>query len=119
MGLISWQMSGIAPLLIALTLAGAPMPATIALPVLHEAHAASSGLPPVSDLPTAIVAGRDGALWFTETGGNRIGRITTDGAVREFAIPTPRSGPEGIAVGPDGAIWFTEAYADALGRLDP
>lgn len=114
-----WQTSGLALLLVAFTLAGTPALAPDAPPSPRAAHAASTGLPPMSDLPTAIVAGRDGALWFTETGGDRIGRITTDGAVREFAIPTPRSGSAGIAVGPDGAIWFTEAYGAALGRLDP
>ena len=108
---------GLALLLVASILAGTPAPGT--LPSPRRAHAAGSGLPPVADLPTAIVAGRDGALWFTEAGAGRIGRITVAGAVREFAIPTPRSGPAGIAAGPDGAIWFTEAYGDALGRLDP
>ena len=27
---------------------------------------------------------RDGALWFSEAAGNRIGRITTDGKVTDF-----------------------------------
>ncbi len=43
-----------------------------------------------NSLPQGIVAGPDGALWFTETAKDRIGRITTAGTVTEF--PTPTSG---------------------------
>jgi virginiamycin B lyase len=54
----------------------------------------------------SIVAGSDGALWFT--GANKIGRITTAGVVTEFSIPVPA--PffvyTNIAAGPDGALWF-------------
>jgi virginiamycin B lyase len=38
--------------------------------------------------PAAMVAGPDGALWFTEIHGNQIGRITTSGQITEYAIPT-------------------------------
>src|SRR6478752_10127288 len=47
--------------------------------------------------PTVIVAGPDDALWFTEYRAHRIGRIALDGAVTEFALPTPECGPFGIA----------------------
>jgi streptogramin lyase len=53
--------------------------------------------------PSMIVAGPDGNLWFTETGG--IGRITTSGSVTEF--PLASGTPAGITGGPDGNIWFT------------
>jgi virginiamycin B lyase len=49
--------------------------------------------------------------------GNRIGRITVDGVVTNFVVPTSNSRPDGIAVGPDGALWFTERLADKIGRL--
>ena len=35
-------------------------------------------------LPTGIAAGPDGAVWFTERNGNRIGRISATGAITEF-----------------------------------
>jgi virginiamycin B lyase len=85
---------------------------------LHDVHAAPSTAA-IPDQPLEIVAGHDGALWFTELNGNRIGRIAVGGEMREYPVPTPRSGPLGIAFGPDNAIWFTESYADQLGRLDP
>jgi virginiamycin B lyase len=55
-----------------------------------------------------IIAGPDGALWFTETFHNKIGRITTSGDLSEFLLPTPDSYPAAITTGPDGAMWFTE-----------
>jgi virginiamycin B lyase len=55
-----------------------------------------------------ITAGPDGALWFTETYVNKIGRITTTGELSEFPLPTPNSYPSAITTGPDGAVWFTE-----------
>ena len=58
--------------------------------------------------PTGIATGPDGALWFTETDGNRIGRITTAGAITEYPLPAAGSFPWDITVGPDGALWFTE-----------
>jgi virginiamycin B lyase len=68
--------------------------------------------------PTALAVGPDGALWITEAGANRIARVTTDGVVREFQIPSPAAEPRAIAQGSDGAMWFTEYGADRLGRVD-
>jgi len=82
---------------------------------------------PSASQPQSIVAGPDGALWFTEeysqcnsqgcTFIGKIGRITTAGTITEYAIPTPIAEPNGITVGPDGALWFTEGYANKIGRI--
>jgi streptogramin lyase len=69
------------------------------------------------EFPEEIVAGPDGNIWFTEWHANRIGRITTDGLISEFMVPTPDSGPRGITAGPDGNIWFTEYYGSKIGRI--
>jgi len=37
--------------------------------------------------PTSITTGPDGALWFTNTGNDTIGRITTDGIVTSYGGP--------------------------------
>jgi streptogramin lyase len=59
--------------------------------------------------PTGITAGPDGALWFTESWGYRIGRITTDGMVTEFSSGITRyNSLGGITAGSDGNLWFTE-----------
>src|SRR5260370_6681515 len=39
--------------------------------------------------PIDITTGSDGALWFTDGTGLRVGRITTDGVITEFPIPIP------------------------------
>ena len=50
-------------------------------------------------------AGRDGNIWFGVFAGGKIGRITPQGVITEFALPTPDSGPRALAAGPDGNIW--------------
>src|SRR5436309_1017470 len=90
--------------------------------VLLVAPAAASALVTETPIPTSfsrpqsIAAGPDGALWFTEFGGDKIGRITTAGAITEFQL-TAGSQPDGIAAGPDGALWFTEFGTDRIGRI--
>lgn len=42
--------------------------------------------------PYGITAGKDGALWFTQHKANQIGRITVNGEVTPFVVPTPNAG---------------------------
>jgi streptogramin lyase len=74
-------------------------------------------IPTTASGPNGIAAGPDGALWFTESNANKIGRITTSGTITEFGIPTPSSGPFYIAAGPDGALWFSENSGNKIGRI--
>ena len=76
-------------------------------------------IPTAGSQPNGITAGPDGDLWFTETGGNKIGRITTAGSIAEFPVPTSGSFPRGIAAGPDGNLWFTEFASSKIGKLVP
>src|SRR5579871_3379563 len=64
-----------------------------------------------------IVAGPDGAMWFTEFRTCEIGRIATSGAITQYPLSCSRkdAGPRGITVGPDGALWFTAR--DTIGRI--
>src|ERR1019366_9631434 len=52
-------------------------------------------IPTTSTGPSAITAGPDGAMWFTQVNGsvNRIGRISTAGVITEFSIPTALAHP--------------------------
>jgi virginiamycin B lyase len=75
--------------------------------------------------PLEMAPGPDGAVWFTEAQGNRIGRANpaaaaegTSAGITEYRLPTPNVRPEQITLGPDGALWFTERSA-GIGRLDP
>jgi streptogramin lyase len=62
----------------------------------------------VPRIAVAIAAGPDGNLWFTEGFGGSVGRMTTDGVVTEFAIPTAGVTASAITAGPGGNLWFTE-----------
>src|SRR5579883_403985 len=74
---------------------------------------------PTRGSPEAITAGPDGNLWFTEKVGNRIGRITPQGQISEFPLPTSNSFPAEIVSGPDGNLWFTESSSNQIGRITP
>jgi virginiamycin B lyase len=90
-----------------------PLPTTQANPM---------GVPDMGSSPLAITAGPDDALWFTEAGADQIGRITAEGIITEYPLPSRsrmHANPEGITAGPDGAVWFTEALANQLGRIGP
>jgi streptogramin lyase len=58
--------------------------------------------------PSGMASGPDGNIWFTDPGGNSIGRMSPMGAVRQFALPKRNAQPVGITAGPDGRMWFTE-----------
>ena len=70
--------------------------------------------------PVGITAGPDGNVWFTEYRHERnaIGRITPDGVITEFRIPTEVAHPLGITTGPDGNLWFTESsFTDGKSQI--
>ncbi len=69
----------------------------------------------ISD-PAEIATGSDGALWFTNSGNNSIGRITTTGTVTNYT-GTGISTPNGVTPGPDGALWFTNIGNNSIGRI--
>lgn len=85
--------------------------------------------PPKNSLPKGITVGPDGNIWYANAAtlvpprssnpGSTIGRVTLNGEVTEFKIPTTGGGPEGITSGPDGNIWFTEFNAGKIGRFVP
>lgn len=68
--------------------------------------------------PVGIVAGSDGALWYTNAGATEsIGRITNTGKITHYTDPR-LTRPFGIAAGPDGALWFTSGSdPGSIGRI--
>ena len=75
---------------------------------------------PSAGLSEWIASGPDGTVWFTEGDGNRIGKITPNGVITEFATAVG-SLPEGITIGPDGNLWFTEYSRNKIGtgKINP
>jgi len=72
--------------------------------------------------PEGIAVSPNGSVWFAETSADRIGHLTSDGTLREYAIPHApgtRLAPWRIAVGSDGNVWFTLNLGDAIGRITP
>ncbi len=77
-------------------------------------------LPHPASGPTTIALAPDGTLWFTESDGNRIGRMNPDGTgLVEFDVPTEESAPRIIALGADGNLWFSEHLASRIARITP
>ncbi len=70
--------------------------------------------------PTAITAGPDGNLWFTESAANAIGMFNpVTHAISEFPLPTSHAGIADITAGSDGNLWFTEQTANQIGKINP
>jgi virginiamycin B lyase len=76
-------------------------------------------LPNPDSWPSFLTVGPDNNLWFTESTGGRIGKITVDGQITEFDLPDPNSWPNGITLGPDGNLWFTERDGNRIGVITP
>jgi virginiamycin B lyase len=74
-------------------------------------------IPTSSNRPQFIARGSDGNMWFTESPGGKVARITPAGVVTEFNIPTANSVPEQIIGASDGNLWFTEALTNKIARL--
>src|SRR5262250_1838016 len=75
-------------------------------------------LPNPNSGPTTVSIANDGTLWFTESSGNRIGRMAQDGSgLVEFDLPHPGSAPRIITIGSDGNFWFSEHLGNRMGRI--
>jgi streptogramin lyase len=72
----------------------------------------------LSGIPGPLIAGPDGNLWFSEGSAQKIGRITAQGIITEFPVPSlVFPGALDLTAGPDGNVWFTDS--DVVGRITP
>jgi virginiamycin B lyase len=74
---------------------------------------------PIS-LPSQVISDKNGNVYFVEHGGNKVSKISSNGILTEFDIPTgPLATVVYIAVSPDASkIWFTEWESNRIGYLD-
>ena len=74
---------------------------------------------PVS-LPSQVISDKGANVYFLEHGGNKISKISKDGIVTEYEIPTgPLATVVYLAGSPDASkIWFTELASNKIGYLD-
>lgn len=85
----------------------------------HDVRLRCSDCPePINTHPHGLGVGADGrTLWFTGKATGTIGRITPDGEVRHWQLPTVGSVPIYIRLGPDGNMWVTELVGNAVARV--
>ena len=70
--------------------------------------------------PHGLGVAADGkTVWFTGKGTGTVGKITPDGRVRHYALPTVGSVPIYIRSGPDGNMWVTELVGNKIARVTP
>lgn len=50
----------------------------------------------------------DGSFWFTESTGNKIGRVFPSGRISELPLPGGFTSPTDMTLGGDGNIWFDD-----------
>jgi streptogramin lyase len=85
----------------------------------HIVSGSSSSFTPLTaNAPTAMTAGSDGAIWFTES--QWIGRMTTSGSLTNYNLTALVGGSPNtnfITAGPDGALWFADGGNNAIGRI--
>ena len=73
---------------------------------------------PTINRPQAITAALDGNLWFTSHDNDRIGKITTTGAIAVFPWSTPAwTAPTGITAGGDGKPLVHVPSNNRIGRI--
>jgi YD repeat-containing protein len=84
----------------------APQTAYATAVVAEPNFAVSEYALPAGSKPYGITSGPDGNLWFTDSGTDKVGKITSAGAATEYA--TDPDEPRAIAAGPDGNLWFVE-----------
>jgi streptogramin lyase len=85
--------------------------------ILTEIRTIESFRIPTADVvPTSIIAGPDGNLWFAEYKTKNIGRVSPTGQIKEFPTPT---GVNDLTVGADKNIWYASADGGSIGRFNP
>jgi virginiamycin B lyase len=98
-----------------------PTPPAIIIPTARaDSRFRELEIPKPGGTPYAIIAGRDGSIWFTEaecTSG--IGRRAPNGAWLNLPLAADcKAQPLDITRGPDGNVWFTES-SSGYGRITP
>lgn len=74
---------------------------------------------PVS-LPSQVISDKSANVYFVEHGGNKIAKISKDGLLTEYDVPTgPLATVVYLAISPNASkTWFTEGTSNRIGYLD-
>jgi streptogramin lyase len=72
---------------------------------------------PIFSDPAAIASSPTQPIWFTNSGRNTIGYLSSDNVPHELATRLIAQ-PDEMVAGPDGTIWFSETGTPAVGYVD-
>ncbi len=67
--------------------------------------------------PLGLGVSNSGEVWFTDAITESIARLSPDGRVTGFRLPTGITQFGRLAVAPDGGVWFTDSWSNAIVRL--
>ncbi|MBI4680871.1 MAG: lyase [Nitrospirae bacterium] len=76
-------------------------------------------VPTPEALPNQLAIDSKDNVWFIEWSGNKMGRLSPGGQIREYSIPPEEEKPVTLAFDRDGNIWFSTLMNYNLFRLDP
>ncbi len=71
-----------------------------------------------ADIPVAVAADANGAVWFTIDGAAALGRVR-DGRLERLPKAGKSVDPIGLAAAPDGSVWYTDMAASAVSQMTP
>jgi virginiamycin B lyase len=77
----------------------------------------------IGSMAAGVTLGPDGNVWFTNYRMGRIGKITPQGEMTEYALPSgsgptfPDSSAQLIATGSDGNLWYAAQSYPAQGKI--
>jgi streptogramin lyase/plastocyanin len=85
-------------------------------------------MPISNSVPGIMALDEDDAAWFTMGGGgygnisvpplSHVGRLSADGDLVVYTLPTPGAGPSGIVLGEHGVAYVTEFFGNKIARID-
>jgi streptogramin lyase len=67
--------------------------------------------------PFGVTFGPDGAYWFAEFNGSKVGRMTVDGKVSALDGLSAGSGPRYITAGPGNTLWVSLEQSNKVARI--
>jgi virginiamycin B lyase len=85
-------------------------------------------LPVADSIPGILAVDEEDSTWFTMGGGgfgnifvpplSNIGRMTSEGDLAVYTLPTTAAGPSGIVLGEHGVAYVTEFFGNKIARID-
>ena len=68
--------------------------------------------------PYGVSAASDGTIWATLQAGNQLLRISPNGEMKAFDLPTPGAAPTDVAAGLHGDAWMVEFRSSKIAHFD-